>query len=81
LKLKYASKDILEFAEAKNLSFSTFSSPWKRMSSINTLSLRIPVWYQTLISLDLSLTSLVGIIQKRKKLLTCTHETARVKLE
>jgi hypothetical protein len=43
------------------------------MSFISTLSLRIPIWCPTLIGLDLPLTTLVGITEKRKKLLTCTH--------
>jgi hypothetical protein len=51
------------------------------MSSISTLSLRIPVWCPTLISLNLPLASLIGITGKRKKLLTCTQETTRAKLE
>jgi hypothetical protein len=51
------------------------------MPSISALSLRILVWCPTLISLDLPLTSLFGITGKRKKLLTCTHETTRAKLE
>jgi hypothetical protein len=51
------------------------------MSSISALSLRIPVRCPTNISLDLSLASFIGITGKRKKLLTCTQETTRVKLE
>jgi hypothetical protein len=51
------------------------------MPSISALSLRIPVQRPTTIGLDLPLTSLVGITGKRKKLLTCTHETTRAKLE
>jgi hypothetical protein len=51
------------------------------MSSIGALSLRIPVQGPTLTSLDLSLTTLIGIIKKRKQLLTCTQETTRAKLE
>jgi hypothetical protein len=51
------------------------------MPSISALSLRIPVRCPTLIDLDLPLTTLVGITGKRKKLLTCTQETTRVKLE
>jgi hypothetical protein len=65
----------------KSFSFSTFSSSYKRMSSISTISLRIPVQCPTLIGLDLPLASLIGITGKRKKLLTCTHETTRAKLE
>jgi hypothetical protein len=60
---------------------STFSSPYKRMSSINTLSLRIPVWCPTFIGLDLPLASLVSLIGMRKKLLTCTQEMTRAKSE
>jgi hypothetical protein len=51
------------------------------MPSISALSLRIPVWCPILIGLDLPLASLVGIIEKRKKLLTCTQETTRAKFE
>jgi hypothetical protein len=51
------------------------------MPSINTLSLRILVQCPTLIDLDFPLASLVGIAEKRKKLLTCTQETIRAKLE
>jgi hypothetical protein len=51
------------------------------MSSISTLSLRIPVWCPTLIDLDLPLASLIGITGKRKQLLTCTKETTRAKIE
>jgi hypothetical protein len=80
LKQKEASKDILDLAEAKTLSFSTFSSPYKRMPLNNALSLQILVWCPTLISLDLTLASLVGIAGKRKKLLTCTQMTTRAKL-
>jgi hypothetical protein len=51
------------------------------MSSISALRLRIPVWCPTHIGLDLPLATFIGIAEKRKKLLTCTHETIRVKLE
>jgi hypothetical protein len=51
------------------------------MPSINTLSLRIPVRSPTLIGLDFPLTILIGIIDKRKQLLTCTQKTTRAKLE
>jgi hypothetical protein len=51
------------------------------MPSINTLSLRIPIWCPTLIGLNLPLTTLVGITGNRKKLLTCTQETTRAKFE
>jgi hypothetical protein len=51
------------------------------MPSINALSLRIPVWCPTLNGLDLPLASLTGNVEKRKKLLTCTQETTRAKLE
>jgi hypothetical protein len=51
------------------------------MSSISTLSLRNPVRCPTLIGLDLPLTTLIGITEKRKKLLTYTQETTRAKLE
>jgi hypothetical protein len=51
------------------------------MSSIGILSLRIPKQSPTLLSLDFPLTSLTGIVGKRKQLLTCTYETIRAKLE
>jgi hypothetical protein len=51
------------------------------MPSISTLSLRILVWSPSLISLDLPLTTLIGITGKRKQILTCTQETTRAKLE
>jgi hypothetical protein len=51
------------------------------MSSISALSLRISVRCPTLIGLSLPLTILIGIAGKRKKLLTCTQETTRAKLE
>jgi hypothetical protein len=51
------------------------------MSSIDALSLRIPVQNPTLIGLDFPLTTLVGIDGKRKQFLTCTQKTAGAKLE
>jgi hypothetical protein len=51
------------------------------MTFIGALSLRIPVWRPTLISLDLPLVSLISITGKGKKILTCTQETTRAKLE
>jgi hypothetical protein len=51
------------------------------MPSISALSLRILVRSPTLIGLDLPLTTLIGIIGKRKQFLTCTQETTRAKLE
>jgi hypothetical protein len=51
------------------------------MTSIDALSLRIPVQSLTLIGLDSPLTTLVGITDKGKQLLTCTQKTARAKLE
>jgi hypothetical protein len=51
------------------------------MPSISALGQRIPVWCLTLIGLDLPLASLFDIVDKRKKLLTCTQETTRAKLE
>jgi hypothetical protein len=81
LKPKHALKDVSEFVEVISLSFSTFTSPYKRMTSIGTLSLGILVWRTTLIGLDLPLASLISITEKRKKILTCTQETTRAKLE
>jgi hypothetical protein len=51
------------------------------MPSINILSLSIPIQCPTLIGLYLPLAFLVGISEKRKKLLTCTQQTTRAKLE
>jgi hypothetical protein len=51
------------------------------MSSIDALTLRIPVRCPTLIGLDLPRASLVSITRKRKELLTCTQETTIAKLE
>jgi hypothetical protein len=51
------------------------------MPLISALSLRIPVRSPTLIGLDLPKGTLVGIAEKRKKLLSCTQETIRAKLE
>jgi hypothetical protein len=61
--------------------FSTFSLPYKRMTSISTLSLWIPVRHPPLIGLDLPLTPLISITRKRKKVLTYTQETIRAKSE
>jgi hypothetical protein len=51
------------------------------MSSISTLSLRIPVRSPTLIGLDFPLTTLIDIAGKRMQLLTCTQKSTRAKLE
>jgi hypothetical protein len=51
------------------------------MSFIGALSLQLPIWFSTLIGLNLPLTSLISITEKRKKILTCTQETTREKLE
>jgi hypothetical protein len=51
------------------------------MPSIDVLSLRIPIRSSTLIGLNLPLTTLIGITEKRKQFLTCTYETTRTKLE
>jgi hypothetical protein len=69
------------FAEVVSFTFKTSSSPYKRMPSISTLSLRITVRSPTLIGLDLPLTTLIDIARKRKLILTCTQETTRAKLE
>jgi hypothetical protein len=42
------------------------------MSSIDALSMRIPVQSPTLLGLDFPVTTLVGITEKRKQFLTCT---------
>jgi hypothetical protein len=51
------------------------------MPSIDTLSLRISVQSPTLIGLDFPLTTLIGIIRKRKQSFTCTWKTTRARLE
>jgi hypothetical protein len=49
------------------------------MPSIGALSLRIPVWSLTLINLDFPLTTLIGIVGKRKQFLTYTQEKPQEK--
>jgi hypothetical protein len=44
------------------------------MTTIDALSLRIPVQSPTLIGLDFPLTTLIGLTRKRKQFLTCTQE-------
>jgi hypothetical protein len=78
---KDTSKDKIEFVEAVSLTFRTFSSPYMRMPSISALSLRIPVQSLTLLGLNFPLTTLIGIAEKRKQLLTRTQQTTRAKLE
>jgi hypothetical protein len=51
------------------------------MPSIGSLCLRIPVWNPTLLGLDIPLTTLIGITEKRKQTLTYTQKTTRAKLE
>jgi hypothetical protein len=48
------------------------------LPSIDALILRIPSWSSTLIGSDFSLTTLVGITEKRKQFLTYTQETTRL---
>jgi hypothetical protein len=64
-----------------SLTFRTFSPPKKRMPSISALSPRVPVRCLTHVGMDLPLTTLISIAGKRNKLLTCTQETTRAKLE
>jgi hypothetical protein len=51
------------------------------MPSIGALSLRVPVRSPTLNGLDFPLTTLIGIVGKRKQFLTYTQKTTRAKLE
>jgi hypothetical protein len=51
------------------------------MSSIDALSMRIPVRSPTLIGLDFPLTTIIGIARKKKQFLTYTHETTSAKPE
>jgi hypothetical protein len=81
LKPKDASKDNSEFMEVEITLIQYILFALEENAIISVLSLRIPVWCPTLIGLDLPLATLVGITEKRKKLLTCTQETTRAKLE
>jgi hypothetical protein len=81
LKPKDASKDNSEFMEVEITLIQYILFALEENAIISILSLRIPVWCPTLIGLDLPLATLVGITEKRKKLLTCTQETTRAKLE
>jgi hypothetical protein len=49
------------------------------MSSIDALSLRIPVQSLTLIGLDFPVTTLIDIAGKREQLLTCTQKINKSK--
>jgi hypothetical protein len=51
------------------------------MPSIGTICLRIPLWSPTLIGLNSSLPTLIGIAGERKQFLTYTQQTIRAKLE
>jgi hypothetical protein len=51
------------------------------MTSISALSPRIPERSPTLSGLDFTLTTLIGIAERRKQFLTCTQKTTRAKLE
>jgi hypothetical protein len=51
------------------------------MTSIDILSLGIPVRSPTLAGLDFPLATLIDITGKRKQFLTCTQKIGRVKLE
>jgi hypothetical protein len=51
------------------------------MASIGAPSLRILIRSPTLNGLDLPVTTLIGIAGKRKRILTCTQEAIRAKLE
>jgi hypothetical protein len=81
LKPKDASKDNSEFMEVEITLIQYILFALEENAIISVLSLRIPVWCPTFIDLDLPLATLVGITEKRKKLLTCTQETTRAKLE
>jgi hypothetical protein len=49
------------------------------MPTIGALNLRIPVQSPALISLDFPLTTLIGIVGKRKQFLTCTQKNHKSK--
>jgi hypothetical protein len=61
------------FAEAMSLTISTLSSPYKRVASSIELHLRVPVGNSAPICLDLSPTSLIGVTERKRKILTYTQ--------
>jgi hypothetical protein len=59
---------------------STFSTPWRRMPSSATLILGwVLVRNPALIDLNFALATLIGIVERGKKL-TCTQEGYKAKL-
>jgi hypothetical protein len=81
LKPRDTSKDISELAEAISLNVMYILFTLEENAIHQYSKPADPAQCQTLFGLDLPLTSLVGIAGKRKKLLTCTQETTRAKLE
>jgi hypothetical protein len=47
--------------------------PRREWASSDDLYLRVPVWNPVLIGLDLPLTALIGIVARKRKILTCTQ--------
>jgi hypothetical protein len=74
-------QDISKFAEAEITLIQHILFTQEENTIHQRLSLRIPVWCPTLIGFDLPLASFIGIARKRKKILTCTPEITRAKLE
>jgi hypothetical protein len=50
---------------------------------LDDLHLRVPIGNPVLLGLDLPLTALIGVIGRRRKIITCTqiNKTTRVKLK
>jgi hypothetical protein len=79
---KGALKDQIEYAEVLSLVVQLHPLLPRRGCHVSaTLSLRVPVRCPTRIDLDLPLTPLISIVGKRRKILTCTQETTKAKLE
>jgi hypothetical protein len=74
LKLLHINCHVLEFTQdkAKNVlqRNPTLIGKW---DSSDELHLRVPVGNPTLIGLDLPLPTLVGVTERRRKILTCTQ--------
>jgi hypothetical protein len=80
LKPKDHSKDISEFTEAE-ITLVQYILFALEENAIHQRSKPEAVRCPTLISLDLPLATFIGITGKKNKLLACTQETTRAKLE
>jgi hypothetical protein len=71
---KCSSKDNQSFCGKIYLSRQTHTlRPRREWASLDDLHLRVPVGNPTLIGLDLPLPSLIGVTERRRKILTCTQ--------